>query len=513
MIRAVWMSGTAWLTRARLPVIFLLAVSWLLCLAIAATEPVDRDEHMYLAAASFVGEARLYEDVAFFQPPYAAWVYAGWDALTPGEWVLLPARMLKVLLAAGMVLALFALLRRLGADNLLAAILILLLVHTSPVRGVVGLARNYDLAQLAILGSLLLMPLRPGDDDGRWRLIIAGVLAGLAVGFKLTYLAPALVVVAWPLIAPTTLAAGRRETWWTAAGCLLGLAPLFILIAVTDPAALRFNLVDYHLLNADWQAQNGLGRWLGSDLRRLYRYGDLAGLTVLAVVAAILVIVRGRDWSVTVWRLALWLVAAGVAMLVIPRPVQTAYFVPLLLAAAMLVATAAVRLEGYHRTMLAALAGFSCLVGVIHHGGDDLRRLGGLGQVAIWPAVRLHDAGRTVADLTARHPDRPVVSTHPLYVLESGRPLSAHFAAGEFGWRLGDVLDRETQERFHLVTAQTFEDLMAREPASALVVEAVAPWDAPITGWAREAGWGPAPVAGGVLAWLPPRGPVPAGSP
>ena len=35
------------------PVLLILAVSWLLCLAISATEPVNRDEHMYLAAASF----------------------------------------------------------------------------------------------------------------------------------------------------------------------------------------------------------------------------------------------------------------------------------------------------------------------------------------------------------------------------------------------------------------------------------------------------------------------------
>ena len=502
--------NAAWRRLALPPpaVTLVLALSCLLCLAIALSQPVDIDEHMYLAAARSVGEAQLYDDVAFFQPPYAAWTYAGWLAILPGDHVLLPARLLKALLAAGLVLALYRLLRRFGAPAPLAAALVLLIVHLTPVRLTVGLARNYDLAQLAILLAVLLLPLRPGDREGRARLLAAGALAGAAVGFKLTYAAPAAVVVAWPLIAPTTLEAGRREAVWTLAGALLGLLPLLLALLFADPAAVRFDLVDYHLLNARWHAQAGLGQGLDlrgklHDLRRLYRETDLACLLALSLTALVLVRLRGRDWSRTVWRLALALLGAGALMVAVPRPVQTAYYVPSLLALTMLVAVAAVRLDEGPRRLLTAVAVLAALVCVGHQGADDLRRLGRLGQAETWPAVRLHAAGRNLAELTASHRDRAVATTHPLYVLESGRPLEPRFATGVFAWRLGELLDRERQERFRLVTPQTFGELMATRPASAVIVVAVGPWDEPLGAWARAAGWRPAPLAGGVVAWLP----------
>ena len=497
--------------RRRWPVVAILAVSWLVCLALTLTEPVNRDEHMYQAAAALLGQSQLYEDVAFFQPPYMAWAYAGWQRLVPGEWILLSARVFKALLALGLLLVLFRLLRRLGADGLLAALLVLLLVHLSAVRGIVGVARNYDLAQLVVLSALLVLPLRPGDEAGRARLVLAGMLAGVAVGVKLTYLAPALVVVGWPLIAPAAQADGRHNVLWTSVGALLGLTPAFVLLVTTDLAAVRFDLVDYHLLNATWHEREGLGLGLDPagklhEVRRLYRHTDNAALLVLTMMSLGLAIRRGRGDSSPVWRLAPWLLAAGVVMVAVPRPIQPAYFAPLLVAAILMVATAAACLEGRSRRTLTVIAAAACLVTVVHHGTDDVRRLGRLGAPRTWPVVRLHEAGRALADLTAHVPDQPVVTTHPLYALEAGRPLAPELATGEFAWRLGDLLAPETQRRFHLVTPGTLADLLAVQTPSAVVVEAASPWDEPLAAWARGAGWRTASVAGGVLAWLPESG-------
>ena len=99
----------------------LLAFAWLMCVATTLTERVDRDEHMYLAAAHLSAEHRLYEDFAFLQTPYSVGVYRAVSAVSPGDWTLLPARIFKILLTAGMIVLLFAVLRRLGARPLLAA--------------------------------------------------------------------------------------------------------------------------------------------------------------------------------------------------------------------------------------------------------------------------------------------------------------------------------------------------------------------------------------------------------
>jgi len=485
-----------------------LALCWLLCLCAALTSEVNRDEHMYQAAAALLAHERLYADYAFLQPPYAVWIYAGVQELTPGDRVLLGARLFKALVAAGLLVALFRLLRRLASDPVLAALLVALLVHDSVVRGMVGLARNYDLAQLAILGALLLLPLRRTDPQGRLRLVLAGTLAGAAVGCKLTYAPLALAAVGWPLVAPACFVAGRRALAWTAIGCVAGLLPLGGACLGVDPAVLRFNLLDYHLLNGTWHVRAGAGEGLDlagrvHDARRLYRDTDHAALAVLTLVAAALTGWRGRPRGDSGGRLGWLLVAAGVVMVAVPSPVQPAYYAPLLVGAAAVAASCAARLAGGARRALGMVAAAACLVAVAHHGAADLRLLRAAARPAAWPVARLHEAGEALAALTADRPDQPIATTHPLYALAAGRPLESAFATGEFAWRVGDLVDDEAQRRFRLVSPRTLPALIAERPPAAIVVEAAAPWDGPLVDAARARGWRRAALAPGVDAWLP----------
>jgi hypothetical protein len=495
-----------------------LAVVRLLCLALALTAPLDRDESMYQAAAALLGEGRLYADVPFLQPPYAAWLHGGWQRLWPGDHVLLEARLLAALTAGILAEALLAFWRRLGAPAWAAALLLLLVFQDGIVRETAALARNYDPAQLAVVLALLVLPWRTDGRARRFRSLAGGGLAGVAVGLKLTYAPLALVAVAWPLLWPGR----RREVLWTAAGAVLGLLPAVASLAGVDPAALRFQLLDYHVLNARWHAQEGLGRGLDlagklDDARRLHRETDHLMIVAPGLIAGVLV---ARTW----WRarrvasdaaqavpraVALLMLLAGVVMVAVPRPVQFAYYVPLLLGCCALVAAAlgaGGRGRGEsrpERRLLGIALALATLVAVVHRAPDSIDLARQAVRPSAWPPSTVHEAGRALAARTADVPNRPVATTHPIYALEAGRPLLPGLASAEFVWRLHGLLDPGLERRLGVVTPRNLARVLAASPPSAVVVRADGPWDAPLVAWARSQDWRSVALPGGAVAWLP----------
>lgn len=502
VIATWWHAIRRWLTRRRLAVLAL-AVSALVSVALALTSRVSRDETMDLAAATFVrAGAGLHHEIHFLQPPLAAWLHAGVQATWPGPEVLLPARLAQAVIVLVLGAVLVRLLRRVGASLALAAALVLLLVHADVMRDSLGLARNHELALTLSLAPWLVLPLAARDSRDSWRWALAGALAAAAVATRLTHAAPALLVLAWPWCC----GGGRREVTWTAAGG----ATVLVAVAATlawrgaDPAALRFGLVDYHLANARFHAAHDLGRGVDlagkwHDATRLWRHTDLAAWSVLVLAALVPTVWRSSAWRRPAWRLGTGLLLAGVVMVVVPRPVQTSYYALLLLGGVVTVAAAAAGCSRRKRRTLHGLALAAALVATVHHAGDDLRRLTGAAHPARWPAVTLQAAGERLAATVGDAGGGSVVATQGLYVLEAGLPLDPAFATGEFVWRLGDVYVGPARV---VTTANVAHHLEAYPPA-AVLVDAHAPWDAPLVTWVRMRGGRLHPVAGGVVVWTP----------
>ncbi len=496
-------------TAERRVVLVVVSVAWIVCLALALTRSVQPDEHMYLTAAHL--EGRLYEDYAFLQPPYSAWVYATVDRLVPGSHILLPARVFSAAVAAGLLAAFFVLLRRCGAGALLAALLVLLLVHDAFVRITIGLARNYDLAQLAIVTALLLLPLAGAEPVRRGRLVLAGALAGVAIGMKLTYAPLALLVIAWPLVAPAGTGWARRMVVWTSAGLVLGLLPMGIAFVGVDPETIRFNLLDYHLLNARYCDLEGIGRGLTlaakfQDAQRLYRYGDHAVLIGLGVVAAVIGLIPKARAGKAAVRLALLWLAAALVILLVPRPTHDSYYAPLLLGFLLLVAAAAGGASRLRTRMLQGAAVLACCVAVGHHLPADVRMMRQLADPGSWAGVQVHRAGRELAELVG-DTTAPVTTVSSLYALEGGLRIHPELAAGRFTLRLNDLVDEPDQDRFRVVTSTDLPRLlMGRRPAAVLAGTRDR-FAGPLTEWAAKQGWQPTAIDGGrIEVWLPPDG-------
>ncbi|RKZ07478.1 hypothetical protein DRQ53_01520 [bacterium] len=484
-------------TTTRYATLALLVACWLVCVANTLTEPVNRDEHMYLAAASLSAEHQVYRDFAFLQTPYSIAVYRAVGAVAPDDQTLLAARLFKCLLTAAMIGAMYFLLRRVGASPPMAALLVTLLYLSALVREMAALARNYDLAQLAILLALCLIPLRGQEATSRWRWALSGALGGLAIGFKLSYAPLALITLAWPVLteAPSRL----RCTGLVLAGALFALLPLIVTFASVDGDVLRFDLVEYHYINAEFHAMEGhdphasmLGR-AREDWALLGSAGQwpLLGMLLLSLGLASGPWRRFRNTTGerhnTALMLALAFVTGAILMAVIPRPPQKFYLVPVLFGLALLAGTRVGRLNRAGLRLLMVV----CVIGVIVGAGVRGSQLAGLLDTALqrenWPATQVHEVGRVLAAESGRV--RPVATTHPIYALQAGREIYPELAAAEFTWRSGDLLAAARRDRFVIASPVTLDKLLAQRPPSAVLIERDAPWDGPLVRWATEQDW------------------------
>jgi len=495
--------------------LILLALCWLVCFATTMTEPVNRDEHMYLSAASLLGEHRLYVDFAFLQTPYSAWVYQAVAFVAPGDWVLLPARLLKTLVTAGMILMLFALLKRLGARSLLAAILAILLFQDALIRDMAGLARNYDFAQMAILGAFLLLPLQRDDPSGARRLLAVGALATAAAGFKLTYAPLSVLALLWPLFMGI---GGRKSVLiWVGLGGLLGLLPLLVSLIGVDIRAVRFNLLEYHYVNAEFHALEGYRPHATIIDRATQAWGlllaqehwPLTGITLLSLGLGL----SSWRWSgartpgkrqnraVT---LAWLFIAAAAVMAVAPRPLQTSYLAPVFYGLTMVIAAHAGRLSMRRGRALVVVCGLASAIGIVIHFGDARDLAASALKPSEWTGVQVHRSGRELTALVQGEEQRPVATTHPIYVLEAGLPLYPELGAAEFAWRSGSLLSPEQRKLYSVASSETLDTLLREHPPGAILIETAAPWDGPLASWAEDQGWRRiAPADSMLLIWAP----------
>jgi hypothetical protein len=507
LIHGFWTRVRLWLVRTVTPsrgTAALLILATMIALAEPLTAPVSRDEHMYQAAAQAVDS--LYRDTAFLQPPLSAWFYAGVRELSRGPEVLLAARWAQAIIVVLLGVVLWRLLGRLGCSPLARAGLLILLLHTEPVRISLGVARNYELALILSLVPWLLLPLTGGRSPAAWRLALAGGVAVLAVACRLTHAAPALLVLAWPLVLGC-LDRWRRDLAWLVVGGVVALGLVAVGLRGADPELLRFGLIDYHLANARFHEAAGLGNGLSvvdklQELDRFWRPTDRVVWSIVVLLSLLIVGVAVRRGRGERWRLSAGLLLCGAAMALIPRPTQASYDEMLLIAGILMAGTAVSVARGRARHALHAVIAVSVLVAVIHLGDRNARILAQAARPATWPARSLHEAGRRLAAVVPGQ-QAVVLTTHPLYALEADRTLDPVLASGEFVWRLGEHLPPRWSDDPRLLTPLTLATHVVRRRPEAIVVEAAAPWDAPLSDWARRQGWRMHPLAGGVVVWLP----------
>jgi 4-amino-4-deoxy-L-arabinose transferase-like glycosyltransferase len=209
---------------------------------------IDGDEGYYLLAGRLVSEGKApYEAFFFPQMPLTAYVYGLWFRIFGASWY--SGRILSALfgIAIGLLLYLAVLSsRRSPRLALLAAVLY---ASSSLAFGWFTVAKTYALSTFLLVGAYLvtthLKHLKP-----QLRMLLGGLLFGLAVNTRLYLCATIPAFVPCLLEASGTRSAFRRNLLWFLFGALVALLPDLYFVLKT-PGGFLFGNIGYHLLRSD----------------------------------------------------------------------------------------------------------------------------------------------------------------------------------------------------------------------------------------------------------------------
>jgi hypothetical protein len=441
----------------------------------------DMDEHQFVVPAVFLTSRGLlpYRDYPYFHMPDLIYIHAAVTAWIPYK--LLAARAFSVLCGWGTVLllaragwqALAGQSRRsrwlLVGGVLSAYVCSQLFVYTS------GWAWNHDSATLCAVGAYL--ALVSGLKRGRVGAIgLAGVLAGLAVGIRLSF---ALIFVplglgVWLGRAPLSWRARGLAFGLAVAGACLALIPAFI-PWVQDPQAFVFGNLGYAALSTRFYASTGSAMSLLDKL--IYPFGKFLADPGNAFLFLAGVYALGYAyWKRCAWqsRFAneLGLLLALMPMLAIgamgPNPIQQQYLYMLLPFLA-LAGIYAMALEGRQPE---GLVRWQRLVtwGALLPAAIGLPRwywqVVYLPFLEDWVPVQVHRTGEWIK---AHCPaNARVMTADPVFPLEAGLSAYPEFAVGRFVFHVGNLMSRDDRQRFHMVWGEQLDRLMAQRPPDAV---------------------------------------------
>jgi 4-amino-4-deoxy-L-arabinose transferase-like glycosyltransferase len=448
--------------------------------------------------------------------PNLAFIYAGLFSLLnwPG-YFLLEARVFSTLCATaglGLVFAVVAGLLREVAHGwrFLAAAGSVLAIMANPLfRYTSGHAWNHDASVLPVVAAFVTLStgLRRGRRTG-W-VVLSGVLLGLAVGTRLTFVLVLPVFLAAAALYPSP--ADIRSSWKErvrplmafADGLMLGLIPPLIAFLLA-PEQFIFGNIEYHRVNALFWEATGYDRAMdvAGKLAYLWAVAAQPANLVLAVGSLSLLVaslVAGRRVGVPHLFEALFagaILAAILAGALAPTPSWYQYFYALVPFMVILLAYAAACLYTRARWSLAVFGLVLLLAIGLGQPGYSLR---GLGNPAGWVPVEAHALGLEVSRHTG---NRKVLTLAPIYALEGGADIYDLFAVGPFLWRSGSLLQPEDRRDLEVPSQQEFMTLLEKEPPGAILTGFEEGLEAPWIDFARERGYDMVSLPGEKVLWL-----------
>lgn len=429
---------------------------WLLLMAFA--HPVSHDESQYVAATALVARGLLpYRDFAYLQTPLQPFIFAPLAWTSVGA-LLVMSRLANATLAGATLALVYSAARRGGADRGAALAASILLLTSHAFLWASGVARN-DMLPAALLTAALWVEMRGKRRLQHW---VAGAALGLAAAAKVSYALPAAAV---PIaLFMDKYPAERRSAIWLCFGALVGSSPA-VLVAFTSPHAFLFEVFTFGL--------EGPGRWyreLGEDwMLGPFRFAYLLGVAAMgpALLAAVTVAVRvakapHRWLQDRQRRLLVGAMLGGVVSAALNRPFNTPYLVPALPPLFILIALELTEQRLPPPTLRVAGAA-SIAIGLVWPASC-------LGEAAIHGRFQLVDAEQRSKEikraLQANDVEGPVAGLTGQYLVDSGHPLDARFAAGPFLFRSVGLLPAEQAREWHIVTWDQYAALASSPPGA-----------------------------------------------
>lgn len=462
----------------------------------------DMDEHQFVAPSVFLTEAGLlpYRNYPYFHMPHLVYIHAA-----ASVWVahkLLAARTVSVLCGWVTVLLLFragwkafdgqsAPTRWMLIGGVLAAYLCSQLFAYAN-----GWAWNHDSAILCAVAAVLAQ-LR-GMRKGHVGLIgLAGVLAGLAMGIRLSF-APIIVpmgILLW--LGKTPLTWGKRGMAFALAvgGALLMLTPAFI-PWIEERDAFVFGNLGYVDLNTRFYARTD-ARYMTFAGKFVYLFRKFFSDPGNAFVF----LLGTYGMSVAYWKQRAWqsrfsnelgLVIGLMPMLLLgawgPTPTQQQYFYALMpflaLAGFYAMALECSDARGLRRWRRLVLFGalLPAIVGLPRWYWQVVY----LPVVEGWTPMRVHETGAWIKSQCP--PGARVMTADPVFVQEGGLAAYPEYAVGRFVFHVGDLMNPEDRRRFHMTYAEELDRVLGERPPDAIFRHTKSP-TTPLTAYASSHGF------------------------
>lgn len=495
--------------------------SWLLlaimlaCLAgrIMAA-PLGKDENLFVTVSALSGSGDIYRDLGYNHLPLLPWILGSLYWITgTGHFLMLG----RLLVLAAWILALFALWMiarqtRAGFWAFLAASV--LLMGNVLLLGPPGtLATNNFLPvpfSLLAVGFLIsgLDPVRPSALS----CFFAGILATCAIAFKANYvfLAPSLALTT--VLAPMARPLGQRLMLGTLPLALGGLfAGLPVLLTMAgDPQAFFAHTLRYftQAQTAFW-AHSTEPKVVGLSQKVLLAESVWTANTALLALTGVAVLAvlpfmrdrrsaggpagtpqRGR-LSVFAWPilLALALMLMGFVVAFVPSPSFPQYFVPPIPFLLLLLILLRSRVAPDDRTAADAVLAALVLVALL----CAASRLGpgffALARPSHWETVSLHRDARALAREAGFSGGEQAVTLAPVIALEGGFTVPREFAAGQFVYRVADLLPPADRQYYTTTSPTRLAAFLDANPPPAILVEGDEPLEQPFVDYARAHGY------------------------
>lgn len=444
--------------------------------------PLNRDENLFIAAASQLGSGDLYRDLGYNHLPNFAYLLGGLYRLANAQYLLLSGRLLMFVGWIAALCAIWLLVRkaRQGIELFFASSA--LLVGNVLLLGPSGMLVSNNFIPIPCILFAFFFLWR-ALEDGPLRSIdafVAGVLVSLTIGLKANYIILAPFFALATVIAPGALSIGQRLLRGSlplAIGGLVGGLPVLIHLAL-DPQGFIAHTLRYftELQPAFWRSVDGPKTVSIADKILLAEEVWMSGVVLMAaatsaVLCGIVILQSGArgllDWRVLILS---GLLACSVLVAFVPTPSFPQYFVPPVPFLILLLIVLASMVEGDTRAFVQVLMIVFALLGLVTGASRVLPGLLAFRDPGSWQSLAIHREIRELGRAAGLAKGARIAALTPVPALEGGYAIYPEFAAGQFVYRVAPYI-APADRRFYRTTspAGLFEFLDANPPAGILV--------------------------------------------
>ena len=490
------------------------AVVLLLLVSANMQKGLSHDEHMYVAGGEMLARDGLlpYRDYSYLQMPNLALLYGVLFQAT--ESLLLAARLLNTCFAVLLLGTIFYYAATLlhaesrmarwliGAGSVVLVLANPLFVYTS------GLAWNHDLPLLLIALAFVLYSRAGGNGRAARSWVVCGVLVGLAIGTRLSFVLAVIPFVAGIFVlAQSPWSDKLRLAVIFFAGAFLGLLPS-LLLAGLAPAEFMFGNWEYHRLNQLYWQQAGYDRAMDFWGKLVYLKEvafepgtmSLLVLFVLLALAGLISTGRRQRMSNAPLLILVLLILALLTGALVPTPTWYQYYyalVPFLVIG--IIHTLSLFYDDRRARRLGmALFTLAVLVSASYGLPAYLRAIVEMSTEG-WIPSEVHRVGTEIKQAVG---DGKVATLASLYPMEGGVRIYKELASGPFGWRVSGLVSDRQEMELGILSPGNLEEFFRVDPPQGILVGFEGTLEQPLIEYAMTHGYRPLKLSNEAMLWL-----------